>query len=427
MKNLFFILLVLFSVNLSAQDCISWNHYRVVTIDNTAGVELTDYQVRIQLNTSELVTEGKLQATGADIRVFSDDCSPLPFWGDSLGVSVTTDIWVKIPLIPANSTSTIQIYYGDPAALSTANGDDTFIFFDEFSSENIDLNKWETIGEFAQFSIEDSILNYGSTSQNPGPRFKFVRTAVSFSDPVIFDYVGAITNSNGFGFSSADVALDRILFRQAGFGFDTLNQVAFMADTVSNGFQVEGLYPLLRFERFIFNTTSITAGINTSSHLELNRFANESIGEENTDNYEFIEANMTGFHFILSSFSFTPTIKLANIRVRQATINPPSTTLGPELTPLPNSVNTLIDPARIEVFPNPSSTYSLVKIDIDEQVQMTIQDITGRQLPIGNMLLDPGQSHRLDTESLPKGLYFLTFKRQSDGALLHTRKLNVIK
>jgi len=83
-----------------------------------------------------------------------------------------------------------------------------------------------------------------------GGRFKFVRTAATFQEPVIFEFVVKINNSNGFGFSSADVDLDRILFRQAGFGFDTLNQVAFIPDTISNGFQVEGMYPLIRFTRY---------------------------------------------------------------------------------------------------------------------------------------------------------------------------------
>ena len=47
----------------------------------------------------------------------------------------SAQIWVKVPSIPASGVKTIYLYYGNPVAPSTSDGDNTFIFFDSF--ENI--------------------------------------------------------------------------------------------------------------------------------------------------------------------------------------------------------------------------------------------------------------------------------------------------
>jgi len=423
---------LLFSVScyfLQAQDCAAgWAYYQTVTIDNSLGGNLTDYQVAIELNTAELVADSKLRADGADLRVYTTDCTLLPFWGDSLGLSTATKVWVKIPNIAAGASLEVQVYYGKADATSAADGDNTFIFFDDFSSGTVDPAKWETVGEFATFEVVDGVLNYSSTGSSQGSRFKFARTVPVFSDEVIFDYSGAVTNSNGFGFSgSTGTELERILFRQAGFGFDTLNQVAFIQDTLSNGFQIEGLYPLLRFPRFEFNTASITVGLNSNNNLRFTRFANEGIGDENTSEYIPFQLETTGFHFIMSSFSSPQNIFLDNIRVRQQTANPPVSTNGAEIFLDPIRVSTLIDPNRVRVFPNPATEQSQISIDYQEPVMVQVFNAQGQQLKQLNTRLNPGASTSLVTASLPAGLYLLQFNRLSDGALLHSHTLSVVK
>jgi hypothetical protein len=421
--------MVLVCTQLTAQDCLSgWSFYRSASIDNTTGGNLSDYQVRIQLNTAELVAAGGLRPDGADLRVFSEDCSPLPFWGDSLGTSNTTDIWVKLPALAAGLSTTIQIYYGNSSATSVANGDNTFLFFDDFESGTIDPAKWEAVGEFASFQIINGILNYTSTGSSQSSRFKFARTVPEFSDKVIFDYNGAVGNSNGFGFSNGedDEPLTRILWRQAGFGFDTLNQVALIRDTISNGFQVEGLYPLLPFGRDEFNTASITVESNAEDKLEFTRFANVGLNVENTDTYIMEQDTMPTFHFIMSTFSaFGPTL-LDNIRVRQHADNPPSVLVGPQMISDPTSVSTLIDPTRVQVFPNPTTDFAQIQIDWQEEVQLLIHDAAGREIIIGQSQLLPGQTQQLNLQQLSNGTYFLQFRNQADGALLHTRQLKVV-
>lgn len=424
--------LFLFSLScyfLHAQDCAAgWAYYQTVTIDNSLGGNLTDYQVSIELNTAALVAQGKMRADGSDLRVYTTDCTLLPFWGDSLGLNTATKVWVKIPSIAAGASLEVQVYYGKANAASAADGDNTFLFFDNFSSGAVDPTKWEAVGAFATFEVVDGILNYSSTGEVPGPRFKFVRTVPVFSDEVIFDYAGAVTNSNGFGFSSSTgTELDRILFRQSSFGFDTLNQVAFMEDSISNGYQIEDMYPLLRFPRFEFNTASITVGLNSDNKLRFTRFANEGIGDENTNEYIPFQLETTGFHFILSGFSASQTIFLDNIRVRQQTETPPVSTNGPEIFLNPSSIASLIDPSRVQVFPNPATEQSQLSIDYQEPVMVQVFNAQGQQLKNLSMRLLPGESASIATKQLPTGLYLLQFQRLSDGALLHTHSLSVVK
>jgi hypothetical protein len=48
---------------------------------------------------------------------------------------------VKVPSIPASSTKTIYVYYGNPSATSASNGANTFIFFDDFE-DGVYTDKW---------------------------------------------------------------------------------------------------------------------------------------------------------------------------------------------------------------------------------------------------------------------------------------------
>lgn len=48
-------------------------------------------------------------------------------------------VWVKIPEIPASSTQTIYMYYGNPEASSLSNGEMTFDFFDDFNTFNTSI------------------------------------------------------------------------------------------------------------------------------------------------------------------------------------------------------------------------------------------------------------------------------------------------
>ena len=227
MKTQITILLLLITQTLTAQNCLpGWSHFRPISIYQPTGDSLSDCQVHFTLNTGALVSAGKLQASGADLRITDSNCNLLPYFMDSLATDTANVIWVRVPQIPAGDTVALQLYYGHAAAEAFANGDSTFVFFDDFSADSVNPAKWEPIGGYTQLEVADGVLNYSSNGSNPGPRFKFARTKMQFSEAMHFDFNAKVSNSNGFGFSSGDSTIHRILFRQSGFGFDTLNQVS---------------------------------------------------------------------------------------------------------------------------------------------------------------------------------------------------------
>ena len=113
-------------------------------ITYTGTVDLTDFQVKVVVDTSSLISAGKMQSDCDDIRFTdSDGVTPINFWVEGPLNSPSTVIWVEVPHIPASSTKTIYMYYGNAYASSASDGDATFVFFDDFSSGTLDASKWK--------------------------------------------------------------------------------------------------------------------------------------------------------------------------------------------------------------------------------------------------------------------------------------------
>ena len=68
----------------------------------------------------------------------SDTETQIPYWMEFNITSSWALVWVKIPYIPANSNTTIYMYYGNPSATYSGNGFQVFDFFDDFNDGNCD-------------------------------------------------------------------------------------------------------------------------------------------------------------------------------------------------------------------------------------------------------------------------------------------------
>lgn len=123
-----------------------WDYRRAITIDNTGGSTLSDYQVSVTVDTASLISAGKMQLDCDDIR-FTDsdgttdyDCTTGQgcYWIESGCNTSITKIWVKVPEIPASSQKTIYMYYGNSLATSQSSIKNTFIIGDDFNDGSID-------------------------------------------------------------------------------------------------------------------------------------------------------------------------------------------------------------------------------------------------------------------------------------------------
>jgi hypothetical protein len=79
---------------------------------------------------------GEARADFGDVR-FTDSNGTrlLDYWMEEKVIGDYAVFWVEVPNIPASPyNTTIYIYYGRPDATTTSNGDNTFLFFDDFTS-----------------------------------------------------------------------------------------------------------------------------------------------------------------------------------------------------------------------------------------------------------------------------------------------------
>ena len=112
-----------------------------------AHIGITDYQYKYTLyygngtssgNTAYL--NGHCNRDFSDIRFTLGDGVVLPYYIKTLVTGVSAEVWVKFPSI---TTSTrVNLYYGNPSAPSLSNGNNVFLFFDDF--EFLDALKWDT-------------------------------------------------------------------------------------------------------------------------------------------------------------------------------------------------------------------------------------------------------------------------------------------
>lgn len=127
----------------------------------------------------------KCKADYSDIRFTTPDGTTLlDYWIEESDANAAT-IWVEFNSIPSYpDEGSFYIYYGDADATDASNGENTFIFFDDFSG---DLSKWNTHVVYGTAAINSSVgypapcleIGGGTTSGDFG--FTAVGTDASYS------------------------------------------------------------------------------------------------------------------------------------------------------------------------------------------------------------------------------------------------------
>ncbi|RLF66849.1 MAG: hypothetical protein DRN30_01385 [Thermoplasmata archaeon] len=104
----------------------TWHIYELpITITEQSGQDLTDYQVLITITDTEILS--KMKSDAGDIRFFeqqvddpyTETTGKLPYWIESK-TDTELKVWVKLNLT-ANEEKTIYMYYGNPSATSESN------------------------------------------------------------------------------------------------------------------------------------------------------------------------------------------------------------------------------------------------------------------------------------------------------------------
>jgi len=148
----------------------NWKYRKRITISGSTGAG-TNYQVPLKVGESAGSTGAHFHVEGhsakfpsgkndsGDLRfAASDGVTPLDFWVESVvGTSPNrvAYVWVKVSA-DLGTNQDIYCYYGNPAATNVSNGDNTFLFFDDFNTNTIGT-KW---GRNDGTTIQDTSSSY---------------------------------------------------------------------------------------------------------------------------------------------------------------------------------------------------------------------------------------------------------------------------
>ena len=133
-----------------------WQYRKSHEIQGSSGGDQTNYQIKIIVHKGAGTDSGEHVYCNNDCRndfgdirfTKSDGVTELDYWMEEYTSGDQATFWVEVDSIPASpDKATIYIYYGNPSATTTSNGDDTFLFFDDWEDGQDHVGtKWEVIG-----------------------------------------------------------------------------------------------------------------------------------------------------------------------------------------------------------------------------------------------------------------------------------------
>lgn len=142
----------------------NWSYRKSITLSRSSGA-VTNYQMKLLVGESsgasgEDVDCGGLCASDFDDIRFtaSDGTTLLDYWIESISGTTPNQlatIWIEFDSIGTSAT-TFYMYYGNAYASGVSNGDNTFLFFDDFSTSWNNPVKWT--GDTSTFIVSSGIL-----------------------------------------------------------------------------------------------------------------------------------------------------------------------------------------------------------------------------------------------------------------------------
>jgi|GEM_PF-5584431 len=109
----------------------AWPYRRRITI---SGAHPENFQIRV------VIPSDIPKSTYPSIRFIEDETGdPLPYWIERDEGSYINVAWVRRL---SNADDSIYMYYGNPWATSAENGDNVFLFFDDFGGGSLNTAKW---------------------------------------------------------------------------------------------------------------------------------------------------------------------------------------------------------------------------------------------------------------------------------------------
>ncbi|MDR3678316.1 MAG: DUF2341 domain-containing protein, partial [Flavipsychrobacter sp.] len=156
-KNLLFSFIMVCLSAITYAQPAGWLYEKPFAVTNSSPQLILNYTMAVTVNTQALISSGKMQDSGQDIR-FGTPCNGTKMFSyfiDSGINTATTLIYVRIDSLKPNSTRTIYMFYGNPdttAASSYAALDGPYTMFNNVapSSPVFNYNFYNNYGYYDQ-------------------------------------------------------------------------------------------------------------------------------------------------------------------------------------------------------------------------------------------------------------------------------------
>lgn len=120
----------------------SWLKKREIIIQENNNTDLYNYTILLNITYDD-----DMKNDFSDIRFINNyENGTLNYFIDNKTNGSHAYVWVKVPFIPANSQTTIYLYYGNSEAGYVGDPNSVFLLYDDFSGSSINSSKWTTYG-----------------------------------------------------------------------------------------------------------------------------------------------------------------------------------------------------------------------------------------------------------------------------------------
>ncbi|MCK5477113.1 MAG: DUF2341 domain-containing protein, partial [Candidatus Aenigmarchaeota archaeon] len=126
----------------------------IFKITEKSGTALIDHQVLLNIDTTSLMSHGKLKQDCANIRFRTLNGTQLNYWLESGCNTDNARFWIKIPYISADSVLYIEPYFVDFSDASESDADGVFDFFEGFEGTSVNESVW-TIRRLPNPAVSD--------------------------------------------------------------------------------------------------------------------------------------------------------------------------------------------------------------------------------------------------------------------------------
>jgi len=174
----------------------AWSYRKKITIQNNDADTILDVvNMTIHYGSGadsnfDIYLNSKCKTDFGDLRFTDSNGNLLNYWMEKKTDSDYAVFWVKVD-IAASGSKDIYIYYGNPDAIYSGDGDAVFQFFDDFEGTDLDTDKWGTI-ENTNYAVENGYIKMWGDWNSKGI---FSAQTFDLSKGIVVELKGRISNT----------------------------------------------------------------------------------------------------------------------------------------------------------------------------------------------------------------------------------------